>query len=379
MIDIIKNFKDTNFYEATAKFLKELNIPINEITTQAIAVNDIFETSIQSFNNVKDIYAVGMIDDNCFKGYETKFDIDKPKKYDGVLIFAIELSNDKPSRKILADISRAFNREYHYTPVIVIFKYGNHLSLSNTQRQKYKINKEGEKAGKVTILRDINIDNPHKGHVRILVEMKINTKKSNYVNSYDELYQHWQEVFNIELLQNRFYVVLFDIFENLMNTLEYPHNKFADRQEFVVRLIGRIIFLKYLEKKDLIPSNKLIHQSNYYHSVLEPLFFEVLNTPLNSRNYNLIDNQDKEIPFLNGGLFQPHKDDFYALNDDEKQIKINDNYLKELLLLLNNYYFTIDESTSIEQEVGLDPELLGLVFENLLAYLNPETNEMLEN
>ncbi|MFA6195942.1 MAG: TaqI-like C-terminal specificity domain-containing protein [Sulfurimonas sp.] len=373
MIKTIQNFKNENFYDATKTFFAKLNIPLYEITTKAIDKNDLFANLNSSFEHVQDIYAVGMITDEFFKNGKTDVDVHVKKDYDGVLIFAVELDSSTPSRKILADISRTFNREYKYTPVIILFKYGNKLSLSNTQRQKYKIKKEGEKATKVTILRDIDTTNPHTGHIKILNDMQLNAK----VNSYETLYMYWQEVFNIELLQKRFYDRLFNIFENLMDTLEYPYKNFKDKQEFIVRLIGRIIFLKYLEKKDLIPVSKLIHQDNYYHKILEPLFFEVLNTPLDSRNYNILHEEDKQVPFLNGGLFQPHKDDFYYIDvEQHKSVNISDKYLKELLSLLNNYYFTVDESTSIEQEVGLDPELLGLVFENLLAYLNPETKEI---
>ena len=46
-----------------------------------------------------------------------------------------------------------------------------------------------------------------------------------------------------------------------------------------------------------------------------------------------------------------------------------------LFPLLNHYKFTVEENTPVEQEVALDPELLGKVFENLLAAYNPETRE----
>jgi len=370
MIQTIKNFKDTNLYKSTSRFLEKLNIPINEITTQSIAVDDIFETPIQSFNDVKDIYVIGMIDDNYFKGNQTKLDILDKKDYEGILIFAVELINDKPNRKILSDISRAFNLEYLYTPVIIIFKYGNYISLSNTQRQKYKINKEGEKAGKVTILRDINIDNPHRGHRDILENMKISTD----INSYEKLYEYWQKVFDIEILQESFYKELFGIFENLVKSLNYPEDNFDKKQNFVVRLIGRMLFLKFLEKKGVVSSDKFQFQEDYYHFKLEPLFFEILNKPIEERDSLLLEEDDKNIPFLNGGLFEPYKDDFYNmiyLNS----LKVDDRHIKELLELFNNYYFTIDENTLIDNEVGLDPELLGMVFENLIGYINPETKE----
>jgi len=314
MIQTIKNFKDTNFYEATANFLKKLNIPVNEITTQPIAINYIFKTPIKAFDDVKDIYAVGMIDDNYFKGDKAEFDIEKPKKYDGILIFAVELNNEKPTRKILADISRAFNREYLYTPVVIIFKYGNHLSLSNTQRQAYKRSQEGEKVGKVTILRDINIDEPHRGHRDILENMHINTNKLNQVNSYEELYNYWQKVFDVSILNKSFYKELSDWYSYAIDEVTFPNqppNKgskdtevIEHKSQNVIRLLTRFLFVWFIKEKGLIP-NEIFDEayireklkdfnpknmdgtlmggydksSLYYKAILQNLFFASLNCP----------------------------------------------------------------------------------------------------
>ena len=65
-----------------------------------------------------------------------------------------------PTRSQLAEISRALNREFCYTPVVVVFRYagvdGEYLAFANTERSKFKRDREGEKAGKVTLLRDVS-------------------------------------------------------------------------------------------------------------------------------------------------------------------------------------------------------------------------------
>jgi adenine-specific DNA-methyltransferase len=429
VIQILKNFNEINFYKASINFLKELNIPINEITTQSIDVNDIFEKPIESFNDVNDIYAVGMIDDNYFKDNEAKFDINIAKKYDGILIFAVELKTEAPTRKILADISRAFNKEYHYTPVIVIFKYGNYISLSNTQRQSYKREQEGEKVGKVTILRDINIDNPHRGHIDILNKMRISSK----TNSYESLYKYWQEVFDISILNKSFYEELFKWYTNTLDTIKLPNDDgtHSITTTNTIRLITRIIFIWFLKEKGLIPNNlfdkkylddileyKDNNNSTYYKVILQNLFFATLNTEISKRKFRDINNfqgknkdygnQDvyryerfiksnkidewKElfsfIPFVNGGLFENldiiNKNKFistlridgFSDRKDNKLIVPDDIFFGKdgLITILNSYKFTIAENTPIEEDVALDPELLGKVFENLLASYNPETN-----
>ena len=89
-----------------------------------------------------------------------------------------------PTRSQLAEISRAFNREFFYTPVVVVFRYDKYLAFANTERLKYKDNREGEKAGKVTLLRDIDIRQPHSGHERILAELAIHKQGKDRVDSF---------------------------------------------------------------------------------------------------------------------------------------------------------------------------------------------------
>ena len=59
-------------------------------------------------------------------------------------------------------------------PVAVLFRYGNHIALANAERTEYKqAFREGEKIGKVSILKDIDTLNPHRGHLDILETLKI--------------------------------------------------------------------------------------------------------------------------------------------------------------------------------------------------------------
>lgn len=165
---------------------------------------------------------------------------------------------------------------------------------------------------------------------------------------------------------------------------------------------------------------------NYYNAILQNLFFATLNRPINERGWafdkgfpanksnfgvkSLYRYEDKflippdevmkifsEIPFINGGLFDClDKDSVYIdgfSRNPKKQAKIPDylffqeeeqtvdlsNYglgrkkFRGLIEILKSYNFTTDEATPIDQEIALDPELLGKVFENLLASYNPET------
>jgi|Deesub1362A_J573_1020465.scaffolds.fasta_scaffold00319_12 hypothetical protein len=164
------------------------------------------------------------------------------------------------------------------------------------------------------------------------------------------------------------------------------------KKEFAVRLIGRLLFCWFLKKKksddgiplipnEILSSDAIRQYPNYYHSLLEPLFFQVLNTPIENRKKEFRNELWDKIPFLNGGLFEPHRHDHYELDEllgTSKHIntlKVPDKWFKELFEVFEIYNFTIDESTTIDVDISVDPEMLGKIFENLLAEINPETGE----
>jgi adenine-specific DNA-methyltransferase len=166
-------------------------------------------------------------------------------------------------------------------------------------------------------------------------------------------------------------------------------------QRFAVRLIGRIVFCWFLrekksEKGTPLISSKLLSfeavqkKSDYYHSILEPIFFETLNRPTENRKDRFQEGPFNKIPYLNGGLFSPDNEDYYSYNEGEQAVnnnivKVPDSWLSELFEVLELYNFTVDENTSIDVDLSIDPEMLGRIFENLLAEINPETGESARN
>lgn len=179
-------------------------------------------------------------------------------------------------------------------------------------------------------------------------------------------------------------------FEKELNIYSVTNqNKYA---EFAVRLIGRIVFCWFLKEKKsengipLIPEKMLsaaaiAESSNYYHDVLEPLFFELLNTNQNRRKGKFAHEEIyKQIPYLNGGLFAPHLDDKYKYSPATQTgqygiVTIPNEWFAHFFSVLSQYNFTVDENTSYDIELSIDPEMLGRIFENLLAEINPETGE----
>ena len=200
-----------------------------------------------------------------------------------------------------------------------------------------------------------------------------------------------KDAFSVEKVNKEFYNHITGFFYRLTGnngvkremTLPSTDNKEV-YQDFAVRLIGRAIFCWFLKHKKslagdpLVPkhilsSNAVHHNEGYYHNVLEKLFFEVLNTPQEQRQKDILPNADK-IPFLNGGLFEVHNDDFYN-SEPQYNLVIPDAWFAQFFEILEQYNFTIDESSTVDADVSVDPEMLGRIFENLLAEVNPETGE----
>lgn len=176
--------------------------------------------------------------------------------------------------------------------------------------------------------------------------------------------------------------------EEFKGVLKLPSKASGDPKlkEFSVRLIGRLIFCWFLKKKlsnnkrplipeSLLSSEKAKTTKDYYHEALEPLFFRVLNTPMHERDAECRKGEFAGIPFLNGGLFDPHVDDYYGKPSYRNMLKIPDEWFVDLFAILETYNFTIDENTTVDVDLSIDPEMLGRIFENLLAEINPETEE----
>lgn len=233
--------------------------------------------------------------------------------------------------------------------------------------------------------------NPKRFSYLLGPEAKIHTPKERLSERIKNL-QDLKERFSVEVVNKDFYKGISEYFRDLIENLRLPStDDEIHKKTFAIRLIGRVIFLWFLKKKrsiqgspvipeELICANKVKEQSDYYHSVLEPLFFEVLNKQLDERLEKYTGSIYSKIPFLNGGIFSPKSHDYYELNELGfssylNTLKIEDRWFEEFFNFLDTYNFTIDESTPIDVELSIDPEMLGRIFENLLAEIVPETGE----
>ena len=453
-------------------------------------------------NDWENFHLIFQIADDEINRQETRFE---PSTFDENLILsylfvALQLSGENYTRTQLADITRFINTRYR-VPVMVMFRYGDVLTLAIINRRRHMRDETKRVLEKVTLIKDINLREPHRAHLDILAELHLESLlETERVRNFDTLHKAWEGVLNTETLNRKFYRELYEWYDWAKSECRFPDGE-TDTQ--VIRMITRLLFVWFLKEKGLVPAELFVETSvarlqsaptaiarlqsaptvggpeapvgavsnrataatvgavsnraprepdetsvarlqsaptaiarlqsaptgdgpeapvgavsnrapddTYYKAILQNLFFATLNTPIAERAFSTEDNHShrdaskyryaallhepnafleklKQVPFVNGGLFDC-LDTFGATHDggaridcftdnenEQRKLHVPDNLFfheeKGIFPLFSRYKFTVEENTPIEQEVALEPELLGRVFENLLGDYNPET------
>ena len=350
-------------------------------------------------------------------------------RIESFLFLAVDMAEDAWTRTHLAETARVVNR-FFKMPVILLFRYGSTLTLAAVHRRAHKREDSEDVLERVTLVKDIRLEDPHRAHIDILSDLAFSNMIDAGVRSFDELHAKWEQTLDIQALNKRFYRELFAWFEHSVEACSFPDDGggAGGTERHVIRLITRLLFIWFLKEKHLVPEELFEEEfahlalknyapdgTDYYRAVLQNLFFATLNTEINRRSYSnqggdpgrhdfneyryrdLLVNPDafvetlEKVPFVNGGLFDC-LDDFAVAAAERRQVDAFTDYPIQggklcvparlfldsndgLFELFRRYKFTIEESTPLDQEVALDPELLGRVFENLLAAYNPETRK----
>ena len=344
------------------------------------------------------------------------------------VFIAVELSKRSYNRTELAEMTRAVNRLFGM-PIVLIFRCDCRFSLAATHRRAHRRDDSQDVLGKVTLVKDVDVRSPHRAHLDILADLALPRMVSERnVASFEDLQRAWEDALDTEELNRRFYRELFKWYERAVDECDFPDDGAGEgsRERQVIRLITRLLFIWFLKEKGLVPdeifteafaASALKHHApeatDYYRAVLQNLFFATLNTEIDKREFSKANRRThrdptkyryhdlltapddflaklKTVPFVNGGLFDC-LDDFDGvkkggrridaftdnINTQGKDLHVPAGVLLDpddgLFPLFRRFKFTVEENTPLDQEVALDPELLGRVFENLLAAYNPET------
>ncbi|MBI4972242.1 MAG: N-6 DNA methylase [Candidatus Omnitrophica bacterium] len=446
-----------NNYEG---FAEQFAVSQNNFNPEKARVSDwqsidiIFQLTQDDIRKTQSLFQTKQVDNKIIESY---------------LFFALSLKGDTYNRSDLVRITREINK-LTPMPSMLLFRYNDYLTISVIDRRLHK--REGTKdvLEKVTLIKDINIQKTHRAHIEILYDLSLHNLIEKYsVGNFVELHNSWQKTLDTSELNKKFFRELANWYFWAVPNVEFPKGGGLDEKvrnaEAVIRLLTRLIFIWFIKEKRLVPddlftetriSNLLKNlepdSSTYYKAILQNLFFATLNTdpketPRRWRGKNKGNGQDshylipnvyrykeefhapdeafalfKDIPFLNGGLFecldkeikdedlknrpelanlvvQEGKGHILRIDgfsereenplcfpnklffSDERTVDLNDIYetknkiykVRGLINILERYKFTVDENTPVEEEIALDPELLGKVFESLLACYNPKT------
>lgn len=454
----IKTFNSSKLFDSSIDFFKSLNYPMDTIQEEAnYSLDEFLEitgTEKNPYLKNNDIEKIEILfnlsEDEMAKEIKNFYIGDK--EIQAYLFLAIKLKEKHYSKTDIVNISKGINRCIN-APAFILFNYDDKITLSITDRRLHKKDDTKDVIEKTTLIKDIDIAKPHSAHIRILEGLEFGNlgNKQNFEYFHNSL----KRVLNIKELNKQFYKELSNWYFWALEKVKFPDDEEKNEEkrnsQNVIRFITRLIFSWFLKEKGLIPEivfdkeyiyNNIIENrdktgSTYYKAILQNLFFATLNTEMNSRGFvksykgtqsdsygihslyrysRFLKNQDenliidlfKDIPFLNGGLFEcldkiktgisdEVRVDMFSDNPknelklvfpdellfgEEQDYDLNKTYytsnknykVKGLINILNNYKFTVEENTPLEQDVALDPELLGEIFENLLASYNEETS-----
>ena len=337
------------------------------------------------------------------------------------------------SRTHYARFAREINKRI-VAPVVALFQTqdADEISFAFIGRRPSKTQPDRDVLERVSVIRGVSLDNPHTAHIRILAELSLSERRRwmdarAKPQNFDGLLDAWLDALDTDALNKKFYQELFKWFERALDAAQFPPNGGAAPKDHIIRMLTRLIFIWFIKEKKLVhPSlfieaqvNELLKDydrdngDSYYRAVLQNLFFATLNTEIDKRRFSRDNRADhrnpglyrykdlmaqpddmlamfKDTPFVNGGLFDC-LDDFAGAAAGGRRVDCFTDNLSQrkelsvpnrlffgehgLIALFHRYKFTVEENTPLEQEVALDPELLGNVFENLLAATTRETQE----
>ena len=196
----------------------------------------------------------------------------------------------------------------------------------------------------------------------------------DFFNEYKKIYDDF-----VEFITGKRYVKKGSKFiETQVHEAHFQLRNYFDGDEklardFFKRMMGRIVFLYFIQKKGWLSVakgknwgegnpdylfelyKKAKYKDSFYSDYLVPLFFDTLNNSEVQKESN-----EFRFPYLNGGLFDKEQD--YRYN----KIALPAEIFEKLFNTFNNFNFTVYEDAPDEHTVAVDPEMLGHIFENLL-------------
>ena len=243
--------------------LKTSDLPISlQIKNQNYDLQIVFQLTDEEINN------------SPLEGWRAKPDGVDPQtdlKYSKYLVCSYDFGDLEkiPNKSFLAMFNRQLSARFDSIsgmPNLIIFRYTvnnkTYITFSVSELRE-KPNQRNNKfiATKVILLKDINISEPHRGHLDILEKLK-----QSYSN-FDQLHENWLKVLDLKVLSDEFYKQVLIRYNDLVSEIILPtQNNPGEnvKKDFALRLVGRLIFCWFLKAKDWVGEGVLSSKNTLF-------------------------------------------------------------------------------------------------------------------
>jgi len=341
---------------------------ISNINTNSI--HNFFESKIGSYRRQIDDYSDFLTDNSKFQELqklgEAEFD-----EIEDLIVFSCKYDGEltsRSSKKQQYEIAKKILKTDRKDAAIFIFYDEN----GNFRFSFVRANYIGTKQDFTSWKRYTYFVNPEKPNKTFKTQLN---NKGYFFDNIDSLLK----AFSIDAVTEDFYKEFTPNFTNLYESVIGPES-LSGKQDFALLFIIRIIFIGFVQKRGWLDDNQdfikavwevykenFYGKNGFYKNWLEPIFFEALNSPPgrevkygNNTYTEEISKALKMAPYLNGEIFNRKK------GIDTEGYTIPDDAIDKFIDFLFSYNFTIEENTNYDEELELNPEFLGIIFERLV-------------
>lgn len=341
--EIHENLRKIKTAKDIFSLLKKLNYPENVVfDISSKRKKSTFDFKKEDEQRIKEIYSVLSFDEKLH-------------------VFLLEVSTLTPS--FIRSVTSTFDKQYLHFLLIFSSDYSE-IVFVFPNREKIEAGKHKLKLTKLIV----NRDEIHYTDIQTLSNISYEGE-----GNWRDIWRKWKKAFSVERVTEDFFEDYKNIFFTLRNELNKQSVPIKESHEFTLQFLNRIMFIYFISKKKWLEHPRFMEwvwtaykklnkygSDEFYEKWLRQIFFKAFNNRSNELA-GLPGDIIKAIsnsPYLNGGLFREN-------GLDNLKIKISDKMFERIFEFFEKYNFTIKEDMPLEQEVAVDPQMIGYVYESL--------------
>jgi len=303
----------------------------------------------------------------------------------GFRIYHVELNSDRLRRTNFRIILEPFYRHFPQGNNLFVFtrKETPYRELVFVSPRRTRDDADLQKIRLILRSMDVNPQDPYRTSLEVLSQIAISPNEPP-----NAIWQKHREAFDVERVTCKFFEEFRRIFDSFQRVLRRWSRDPRWAHDYALQLLSRIMFVYFIQRKGWLGEKPKFmrrffqaywenreEKDRFLQDWLSVLFFEAFNNKFQASRENYRRRFPEEIrealamaPYLNGGLFTRNK------LDRKHPASIPDELFRRLIYdfdrmkpgLFERYNFTIVESGALDQEVAVDPEMLGAIYESLV-------------